>query len=62
MDSRLLELLVCPASRAPLVLSADRGELWCRESQLAYPIQDGVPVLLTDAARPLTERELAARD
>lgn len=58
MDSRLLELLVCPVSRAPLKYEREKQELWCRESQLAYPVQDGVPVMLADAARPLTEPEL----
>lgn len=58
MDSRLLELLVCPVSQAPLDYHKDLNELWCRGSQLAYPVQDGVPVMLAEAARPLSEAEL----
>ena len=40
MDSKLLELLVCPVSKAPLVYRRERNELWCRASALAYPIRD----------------------
>lgn len=58
MDSRLLELLVCPVSRAPLTYEREKQELWCRESQLAYPVQDGVPVMLAESARQLTDAEL----
>ena len=57
IDPRLLEILVCPSSKAPLVMSADRTELWCPASSVAYPIRDGVPVLLIDAGRALTEQE-----
>lgn len=57
MDKKLLDLLVCPVTKAPLVL--DQGELKCRASGLAYPLQDGIPVLLEEAARPLTPEEIA---
>jgi uncharacterized protein YbaR (Trm112 family) len=60
MDKRLLEILVCPVSKAPLEWRADVQELWCRASRLAYPVRDGVPVMLEDEARPLTEEELQA--
>lgn len=60
MDSRLLELLVCPITKTSLVLKRDRGELWARGSGLAYPIVDDIPVLLESEARPLTEDEKAS--
>lgn len=60
MDKRLLEILVCPVSKAPLEWRADLQELWCRASRLAYPVRDGVPVMLEDEARSLAEEELQA--
>ena len=60
IDPRLLEILVCPSSKAPLVLSPDRTELWCPASALAYPIRDGIPVLLIDAGRALSDQEREA--
>ena len=59
MDSKLLEILVCPLSKAPLVYRKERGELWCKASQLAYPVKDDIPVMLEAEARPLTPEELA---
>lgn len=53
IDPELLAILVCPATRKPLRLDEDRGELVCDEAGLAYPIRDGVPVLLIEEARPL---------
>ena len=63
IDPRLLEILVCPVSKAPLQLSPSRDELWCPASGLAYPIRDGIPVLLVEAGRPLSdaEREVTSR-
>lgn len=58
MDKRLLEILVCPVSKAPLVFDAERQELLCRASRLAYPVRDGIPVMLEDEARPLSDEEL----
>ena len=55
MNEELLEILVCPKSKAPLEYDRDAQELICRESGLAYPIRDGIPVMLIDEARPLTE-------
>ncbi len=60
MDKRLLDILVCPVTKAPLEWRADRQELWCRASRLAYPVRDGVPVMLEDEARELNEEELQA--
>ncbi len=57
MDKWLLEILICPVSRAPLMCSPDGSELWCSVSSLAYPIRDGVPVLLPDQARSLAATE-----
>lgn len=58
MDKRLLEILVCPVTKAPLEWHADREELWCRASRLAYPVRDGIPVMLEEEARPLSDEEL----
>jgi hypothetical protein len=61
MDKRLLEILVCPVSKAPLEWHPDKQELFCRASRLAYPVREGIPVLLEEEARELTEEELAKR-
>jgi len=53
IDPALLEILVCPASRAPLRVDLAAGELVCDESGLAYPVRDGIPVLLVDEARKI---------
>jgi uncharacterized protein len=52
-DPRLLELLVCPVTRAELIYDAARQELISRAAKLAYPIRDGVPIMLPEEARPL---------
>ena len=52
-DPRLLEMLVCPVTRATLSYDAERQELISRAAKLAYPIRDGVPIMLPDEARPL---------
>ncbi|HEY0974285.1 MAG TPA: Trm112 family protein [Solimonas sp.] len=59
MDKRLLDILVCPVTKAPLEWRAERQELWCKASRLAYPVRDGIPVMLEEEARALTEEELA---
>mgnify|MGYP001280699735 FL=1 len=59
MDPRLLEILVCPITKGQLDFRKDRQELWSVSARLAYPIRDGIPVMLEDEARPLTEEELA---
>jgi uncharacterized protein YbaR (Trm112 family) len=58
MDSQLLELLVCPVTKGPLRFNAARDELLSRSARLAYPVRDGIPILLEQEARPLTEAEL----
>ena len=58
MDSKLLEILVCPVSKASLTYRKDRRELWCKVSRLAYPVRDDIPVMLEDEARALTPDEL----
>lgn len=58
MDSRLLELLVCPVTKGPLDYLRDRQELISRSARLAYPIRDGIPIMLEQEARPLSEDEL----
>ena len=58
MDTKLLELLVCPVTKGPLELDRERQELRSRTARLAYPIRDGIPVLLESQARTLTDSEL----
>lgn len=53
LDPRLLEILICPASRGPLVYDRAAGELVSRRAGLAYPIRGGVPVLLVEEAREI---------
>ncbi|MFD2676822.1 Trm112 family protein [Camelimonas lactis] len=53
LDPRLLELLVCPLTKATLEYDAERQELISRQARLAYPIRDGIPIMLPDEARPL---------
>ncbi|MFO6421009.1 Trm112 family protein [Hylemonella sp. W303a] len=58
MDTRLLELLVCPVTKGALEYDRDKQELRSRSARLAYPIRDGIPVLLESEARTLTDEEL----
>ncbi|MDH5204206.1 MAG: Trm112 family protein [Hylemonella sp.] len=58
MDTRLLELLVCPVTKGPLEYDRDRQELISRTARLAYPVRDGIPILLESEARPLSDEEL----
>lgn len=57
MDKKLLSILVCPVSKAPLEYSAQTNELVCRASGLAYPVRDNIPVMLEEEARVLTADE-----
>jgi uncharacterized protein YbaR (Trm112 family) len=57
IDPRLLEVLVCPVTRAPLDYNRARGELVSRTAKLAYPIRDGVPIMLPEEARTLEDGE-----
>ncbi len=58
VDPRLLEILVCPVTRGPLELDRAKGELISRGARLAYPIRDGVPIMLPEEARELGEGEV----
>ena len=60
MDAKLLEILVCPVTKGPLIFDRERQELISRSARLAYPIRDGIPVLLEDEARKLTPEEVEA--
>lgn len=58
MESKLLELLVCPVTKGPLTYNRDTQELISRSARLAYPVRDGMPVMLEVQARTLTDEEL----
>jgi uncharacterized protein YbaR (Trm112 family) len=60
MDTKLLELLVCPVTKGPLQYQPRTQELISKPARLAYPIRDGIPVLIEAEARPLTDEELEA--
>lgn len=62
LDAKLLDLLVCPVSKGPLVYRAEQDELWCRQSGLAYPVRDAVPVMLEQEARQLSLEEMKTLD
>jgi uncharacterized protein len=55
VDTKLLELLVCPVTKGPLDYDAVRQELVSRSAKLAYPIRDGIPIMLPDEARKLDQ-------
>ena len=57
VDPKLLEILVCPQSKVPLRYDAEKQELISDQAGLAYPIRDGIPVMLVDEARPLDDGE-----
>ncbi len=57
MDAKLLEILVCPLCKGPLVHKKDAQELICKADRLAFPIRDGIPVMLEDEARKLPAEE-----
>ena len=57
MDAKLLDMLVCPLCKGALVYHRDRQELVCKADRLAYPIKDGIPVMLEDEARKLAAEE-----
>jgi hypothetical protein len=57
VDPRLLEILVCPKTHTALEYDARRQELISRAAKLAYPIRDGVPIMLVEEARPLEDDE-----
>lgn len=57
MDSKLLDILVCPICKGPLVYVKARHELICKADRLAFPVKDGIPVMLEDDARKLDSAE-----
>ena len=60
MDKRLLDILVCPVTKGKLYKQND--ELWSRQAALAFPVRDGIPVMLEEEARTLNNEELAEMD
>jgi uncharacterized protein len=57
MDAKLLEILVCPVTKGPLIYDKKANELISKSARLAYPIRDGIPVMLEDEARKLAPDE-----
>ncbi|MFN3586756.1 MAG: Trm112 family protein [Moraxellaceae bacterium] len=57
LDKKLLAILVCPLCKGPLQYNAERNELVCRADALAYPVRDGIPVMLEEEARRLSSEE-----
>lgn len=55
VDPKLLEILVCPLTKGPLTYDSERNELISKQANLAYPIRDGIPIMLVDEARPLDD-------
>ena len=60
MDPKLLELLVCPVTKGPLDYDREKHELISRSARLAYPVRDGIPIMLENEARTLPDEELDA--
>ena len=60
MDARLLEILVCPICKGPLDFLKDKQELVCKADRLAYPVRDGIPVMLEEEARQMEATEVDA--
>ena len=60
VDPKLLEILVCPQTKAPLRYNRENAELISDKAGLAYPIRDGIPIMLVDEARELSDEEIAA--
>jgi uncharacterized protein len=58
LDKRLLEILVCPVTKGPLIYDKEEQELISKSAKLAYPIRDDIPVMLEEEARQLSEEEL----
>tara|TARA_B100000676_G_scaffold309313_1_gene372500 strand:- start:1208 stop:1396 length:189 start_codon:yes stop_codon:yes gene_type:complete len=59
IDPNLLDILVCPVSKAPLIYDDKAGELKCKASGLAYPVRDGIPVMLEEQARSMSSEEVS---
>lgn len=60
MDKKLLEILACPICKSSLIYQAETQELLCRADKLAFPVRDGIPVMLEDEARELGDEEAKA--
>lgn len=58
LDKRLLDILVCPVTKGPLIYDKEAQELISKSAKLAYPIRDDIPVMLEEEARQLSEEEL----
>ncbi len=58
MDAKLLDILVCPLCKSPLIYRKAEQELICKADRLAYPIKDDIPVMLADEARTLSAEEI----
>ncbi len=56
MDAKLLDILVCPLCKGPLLYKKSENELICKADRLAFPIKDGIPVMLEDEARKISSR------
>ena len=59
MDPKLVEILVCPLCKGPLAFRKEAGELVCKADRLAFPVKDGIPVMLEEEARTLDPNEEA---
>jgi uncharacterized protein YbaR (Trm112 family) len=62
VDPKLLDILVCPVTKGPLVYDREKQELVSASARLAYPVRDGIPVMLEDEARRLTPEEVERHD
>ncbi len=60
MDKKLLDILVCPVTKGPLTYDKEHQELISKSARLAYPIRDGIPVMLEEEARTLSQEEVEA--
>ncbi|MHB8622931.1 MAG: Trm112 family protein [Sulfuricaulis sp.] len=58
MDKKLLDILVCPVCKGPLIYDRKKSELLCKVDRLAFPVRDGIPVMLEDEARAVAVDEL----
>lgn len=58
IDKKLLDILVCPVTKGPLIYDKEHQELISKSARLAYPIRDGIPIMLEEEARPLTDEEV----
>ena len=58
MDKKILDILVCPVTKGPLIYDKKKQELVSKSARLAYPIRDDIPIMLVDEARTISEEEL----